>query len=138
MIIICSFLQLSITVRDSGQPQPLVTHGTLTVEIIDIDDNPPVFNQVLHYAWTKKLSAFSLIWDEYIQSTESIQEVYEEQILENLPAGTVVTVLSTDDEDTLIQNTRAFYSIIGMCQKYGDIYLCKAIKLDVHLFLCRL
>ena len=42
-------LQLTITVRDSGQPQSLLTHGTLTVEIIDIDDNPPVFDQVYIY-----------------------------------------------------------------------------------------
>ena len=40
--------------------------------------------------------------------------------MENLPADTVVAVVSTTDEDTLLNNTKAYYSITGTCmwQKY--------------------
>ena len=35
--------------------------------------------------------------------------------MENLPADTFIAVVSTTDEDTLLNNTKAYYSITGTC-----------------------
>ena len=72
-------------------------------------------------------------------SNEWIQEVYEEQVTENLPSGAVVTELSTDDEDTLVENTQAFYSIIGMLQTIAVVFpRINVSKFDLCVVLRRL
>lgn len=69
---------------DSGSP-PLTSNTTLTVAVIDVNDNPPEFNST----------------------------AYNFQVIENLSAGAVVGVFNVTDRDRGMA-AEAVFSLSGL------------------------